>query len=138
MPGGYGGDDIYYCEALPNGKWGAPVNAGNIINTEGKEVFPYIDKDGTLYFASDNPSGMGGLDLYYAKGSKNKWSKPVNLGYPINSSKDDFSIFITDPGKSGYFSSNRDGGNGDDDIYSFSLITKQETYSFCKDIRIVN
>ena len=53
----------------------SPVNAGNIINTDGKEVFPYIDKEGTLYFASDNPSGMGGLDLYKSKGSKNKWSK---------------------------------------------------------------
>ncbi len=126
MPGGFGGDDIYYCEALPNGKWGAPVNAGNVINTEGKEVFPYVDKDGTFYFASDNPSGMGGLDIYYAKGSKNKWSKPVNLGYPINSSKDDFSILMTDPGKSGYFSSNRDGGNGADDIYNFSLIQNKK------------
>jgi len=121
MPGGYGGDDIYYCEAQKDGKWSAPVNAGNTINTEGKEVFPYIDKAGTLYFASDNPKGMGGLDLYYSTGSKNKWSKPINLGYPINSSKDDFSICVTEPGKSGYFSSNRDGGVGADDIYGFSL-----------------
>ena len=118
-----------YCEALPDGNWSAPVNAGNTINTEGKEVFPYIDKEGTLYFASDNPNGMGGLDLYYAKGSKNKWSKPVNLGYPINSSKDDFSIFITDPGKSGYFSSNRDGGRVKM-IFIVSLLFKIKNVSF--------
>ncbi|MGD0710134.1 MAG: OmpA family protein [Bacteroidales bacterium] len=137
MPGGYGGDDIYYCEALPNGKWNAPVNAGNTINTEGKEVFPYIDKEGTLYFASDNPSGMGGLDLYKSKGSKNKWSKPVNLGYPINSSKDDFSIFVTDPGKSGYFSSNRDGGKGEDDIYSFSLIKNKKRILYVRTLELL-
>lgn len=126
MPGGYGGSDIYYCEALPNGKWSAPVNAGNTINSEGKEVFPYVDKNGTLYFASDNPKGMGGLDLYSSTGSKNNWTKPVNLGYPINSSKDDFSILVTEPGKSGYFSSNRDGGSGADDIYRFSLIPNKQ------------
>ena len=130
MPGGYGGDDIYYCESVPDSIWTTPVNAGNTINTEGKEVFPFIDKEGTLYFASDNPSGMGGLDLYYAKGSKNKWSKPVNLGYPINSSKDDFSIFVTEPGKSGYLSSNRDGGKGSDDIYNFSLIPNKKRILF--------
>jgi outer membrane protein OmpA-like peptidoglycan-associated protein len=138
MPGGYGGDDIYYCEALPNGKWNAPVNAGNVINTEWKEVFPYIDKVGTLYFASDNPNGMGGLDLYYAKGSKNKWSKPVNLGYPINSSKDDFSIFVTASGKTGYFSSNRDGGKGEDDIYSFSPIPDKKHVLCVRTLELLN
>jgi outer membrane protein OmpA-like peptidoglycan-associated protein/tetratricopeptide (TPR) repeat protein len=138
MPGGYGGDDIYFCEALPNGKWSPPVNIGNTINTVGKEVFPTIDKDGTLYFASDDPKGMGGLDLYSSKGSKNKWSKPENLGYPINSSKDDFSIMITEPGKSGYFSSNRDGGIGEDDIYSFSLIPNKTRILYGRTLELLS
>jgi outer membrane protein OmpA-like peptidoglycan-associated protein/tetratricopeptide (TPR) repeat protein len=137
MPGGYGGDDIYYCDALPNGKWSAPVNVGNVINTDGKEVFPYIDKDGTLYFASDNPVGFGGLDLYKSTGSRNKWSKPVNLGYPINSSKDDFSIFFTNAGKTGYFSSNRDGGKGDDDIYGLSLIKNKKRILYVKTLELL-
>lgn len=125
MPGGYGSTDIYYCEWV-NGKWSTPVNAGSTINTDSKEVFPYVDNNGILYFASDNIKGMGGLDIYYTKGSKNKWSSPRNMGYPINSSKDDFSILITKQNESGFFSSNRDGGVGEDDIYSYSLIPNRQ------------
>jgi len=119
MPGGFGGSDIYFCEKLPDGKWSAPKNAGSSINTEGKEVFPYVATDGTLYFSSDGLSGMGGLDMFSATGSKDNWTRPENLKYPFNSPKDDFSIIYTGDG-SGYFSSNREGGKGEDDIYSFT------------------
>lgn len=119
MPGGFGGTDIYYCEKNTSGKWGAPQNAGDVINTSGKEVFPFIDKSGVLYFSSDGHSGMGGLDLFKAKGEKKTWSNPENMRAPINSPKDDFSIYITESEMSGYLSSNRDGGQGSDDIYSF-------------------
>jgi len=118
MPGGFGQSDIYYCEKLSDGTWSEPKNAGNSINSDGKEMFPYIASDGTLYFSSMGLSGMGGLDLYYAKGSKDTWTTPENMKYPFNSPKDDFSIYFSEEG-TGYFASNRDGGKGDDDIYSF-------------------
>lgn len=119
MPGGYGETDIYYCLKRYDKSWSAPKNAGPIINTPGKEVFPYMDGEGTLYFSSDGQAGMGGLDIFSAQGSKDKWLIPENLRSPINSSKDDFSIYYTETGKSGYLSSNRDGGKGNDDIYRF-------------------
>lgn len=118
MPGGYGGSDIYFCEKLPDETWSIPKNAGSSINTAGKEVFPYIAPDGTLYFSSDGLAGMGSLDMFSAKGSRDKWSSPENLKYPFNSPKDDFSIIFTGD-KSGYFSSNREGGKGKDDVYGF-------------------
>jgi outer membrane protein OmpA-like peptidoglycan-associated protein len=118
MPGGYGGSDIYFCEKLPDETWSEPKNAGSSINTAGKEVFPYIAPDGTLYFSSDGLSGMGGLDMFSAIGSKDKWSSPENMKYPFNSPKDDFSIIFSGDG-SGYFSSNREGGKGKDDVYGF-------------------
>ena len=120
MPGGYGNSDIYYCVRMPNSKWSEPVNAGPTINTEGKEVFPVLDQNGTLYFSSDGQKGMGGLDIFETQGSKNQWTQPENLKYPINSPKDDFLPYFTNPGISGYLSSNRDGGKGLDDIYYFS------------------
>jgi len=118
MAGGYGGTDIYYCEKFTDGTWSSPKNAGNVINTAGREMFPYVGSDGTLYYSTDGIAGMGGLDLYYSKGSKDSWSAPQNMKYPFNSPKDDFSICFTGTG-TGYLSSNREGGKGEDDIYSF-------------------
>ncbi len=120
MPGGYGNSDIYYSLLQADGKWSSPVNAGATINTEDKEVFPVLDKDGTLYFSSDGHSGMGGLDIFETHGDKNKWSTPENMQYPINSPKDDFLPYFTTSGVRGYLSSNREGGKGEDDIYYFS------------------
>jgi len=119
MPGGYGESDIYYCMKRVDNEWSQPQNAGNIINSPGKEVFPYVDADGTLFFSSDGHPGMGGLDIFSSKGSRDDWSAPENLKSPLNSPKDDFSIYYTETGKAGYFSSNRYGGNGSDDLYSF-------------------
>jgi peptidoglycan-associated lipoprotein len=125
MGGGYGGVDIWSCtyEQKTN-TWGQPRNLGPQINTEGNEVYPSVSDDGKkLYFSSDYHPGLGGLDLFTADVSPDgKFTKPVeNLKYPINSSYDDFAIVFEGKRNRGYFSSNREGGKGDDDIWSFSL-----------------
>jgi len=120
MAGGFGQSDIWYSVRQSNGEWGKPVNAGDHINTEGKEGFPVIDEKGVLYFSSDGLPGMGGLDIFRAMGEKGNWSAPENLRFPMNSPKDDFSPYFIDGGVKGYLSSNRDGGRGEDDIYYFS------------------
>jgi len=119
MPGGEGKTDIWYCERLANNTWGKPVNCGKTINTKEEEAFPQLGGDGVLYYSSKGLPGMGGFDIYSAIGEKAKWSAPVNLKYPANSTSDDFCL-ITRDGLSGYFSSNRQAGKGDDDIYEFS------------------
>jgi outer membrane protein OmpA-like peptidoglycan-associated protein len=126
MPGGFGSTDIYYCEMNDNGNWSKPVNAGSTINTSGKEVFPYMDADGNFFFSSNGQPGMGGLDVFMAKGSKASWETPENMKYPINSPKDDFSICYSETHKSGFLASNRDGGSGSDDIYSFEFNPPKE------------
>lgn len=125
MPGGYGGTDLYVVE-FNNGQWGTPVNMGKELNTEGNEMFPYVDSAGNLYFASDGHEGIGGLDIFYAEMRDGIPYRGVqNVGYPINSEKDDFGL-ITDRGRTtGYFSSNRRKGVSDDDIYSFRRACKQ-------------
>ncbi|WP_205503525.1 OmpA family protein [Rufibacter psychrotolerans] len=126
MPGGYGATDIYYAERQEDGSWGKPVNAGNTINTAGKEMFPAFDQAGTLYFSSDMHPGFGGLDVFKAKGSRSAWTKPENLRAPVNSPKDDFGmVFMRGASNAqvGYLSSNRDSPNGTDDIYSFKLLS---------------
>jgi outer membrane protein OmpA-like peptidoglycan-associated protein len=124
MPGGFGGTDLYVVEHK-NGKWGKPVNLGREINTEGNEMFPYVDADGNLYFSSDGHEGLGGLDVFYTELIDDIPVKGVkNVGAPINSEKDDFG-FITDKDRnSGYFSSNRKRGNSDDNLYSFRKACK--------------
>lgn len=119
MPGGYGGTDIYYVDFI-NGEWGSPINLGPEINTEGNEMFPFIDQYGNMYFASDGLPGLGGLDIFYIELRNGiPQSEAENLGAPINSSKDDFGL-ITDGNRlSGFFSSNRKRGYSDDNIYSF-------------------
>ncbi len=123
MPGGYGGTDIYVCEKQGK-KWGTPKNLGDSINTEGNEMFPHMHKDGTLYYSSTGLFGLGGLDIFMAAPKDSTLSAflpPVNIGSPINSSKDDFAFTISDDKRDGYLSSNRKGGQGDDDIYYFKL-----------------
>jgi outer membrane protein OmpA-like peptidoglycan-associated protein/tetratricopeptide (TPR) repeat protein len=125
MPGGFGGTDIYVVE-YKDGQWSSPVNMGKEINTEGNEMFPFIDENSNLYFSSDGHEGLGGLDLFYAELREGIAFKGVqNMGYPINSEKDDFGLITTKNRTSGYFSSNRKRGVSDDNIYSFRRTCKQ-------------
>lgn len=119
MPGGYGGTDVYVVE-YNGGQWSTPVNLGKEINTEGNEMFPFIDGNGNLYFASDGHEGLGGLDIFYAELKDGIAYKGVqNLGAPVNSEKDDFGLITDKDRGTGYFSSNRVKGVSDDNIYSF-------------------
>jgi hypothetical protein len=130
--GGYGGFDIYKSVKLPNGEWGEAINLGPEINTEYDEYFPNISYDGmTLYFSSEGHESMGGFDIFSAQFdySKNSWSKPKNIGYPINSTDDDFHISFTKDKKRGYITALREDGIGDLDIYcvTFHDIEENQT-----------
>lgn len=121
MPGGYGGTDLYYSVRSGSGQWTRPVNLGKQINTEGNEMFPFLGKDNVLSFASTGHPGLGGLDVFEVELKEMKPVSPVrNLGIPINSPYDDFSLIKDAEGKTGFVSSNR---RGNDDIYRFSRAT---------------
>lgn len=124
MPNGLGETDIYEVKILENEKFGQPVNMGRAINTEGREMFPFISNDSTLYFSSDGHLGLGALDVFKSQFKKGVYTKAENIGEPINSPLDDFYFVLNDDNKSGFFSSNRKGGKGDDDIYSFFVDRK--------------
>lgn len=120
MPGGYGGTDLYVVE-YRNGKWGSPINLGKEINTQGNEMFPFIDANNNLYFASDGHAGLGGLDIFFVEMREERpFGEIENLGFPINSDKDDFGLITNGERSSGYFSSNRKRGFSDDNIYGFN------------------
>ncbi len=119
MTGGLGGTDIYSCE-WQNGQWGQPVNLGESVNSLGDEMFPSINGN-KLYFASNGFAGLGGLDLFSSALTDGKWSKAENLGMPVNSSFDDFALVLDTKGTKGFFSSNRPGGLGSDDIYACKI-----------------
>jgi outer membrane protein OmpA-like peptidoglycan-associated protein/tetratricopeptide (TPR) repeat protein len=121
--GGFGGIDIYVSHLLANGRWSEPENLGATINTPGDDQCPFIHADNqTLYFTTNGWQGYGGNDLFVArKGFSGNWSKPVNLGYPINTIDDEGTIFITSDGKTAYYASDRNDTRGGLDIYSFEL-----------------
>jgi len=121
MPGGFGGTDIWMCKS-EGGSWGKPVNLGPEVNTRENESFPTILDNGTLYFSSEGHAGYGALDIFKTEKVNNSWTTPVNLKQPINSSYDDFAIAFAPGSKIGFFSSNRSGGVGSDDIYAFRNI----------------
>ncbi len=116
MPWGYGGTDLYMV-TQQNGQWSKPENLGKVINSAGNEMFPFLLNDSVLYFASNGMIGIGGLDIYRSELTENGWSIPENLGFPINSPRDDFGFICSREELSGYFSSNR--SQGKDNIFSF-------------------
>lgn len=121
MPGGVGGKDIWFARRrAPGDAFGPPQNLGQPINTPGDEMFPYVHEDGSLYFSSDGHPGMGGLDIFHSEPAPQGWSKPENMGAPVNSPMDDFGMLFKPGLNQGFFSSNRRGSRGYD-IHSFYL-----------------
>ena len=131
IPGGYGGKDIWIAKRTKKTKpFGKPKNLGTAINTSAEEMFPYLRADDFLYFASNGHIGMGGLDIFFSRKEGGKWTKPVNMQFPMNSAADDFGIcFNLDKSQlqkkhvdeMGFFTTNRKGGKGGDDIWEFTL-----------------
>lgn len=133
MPGGFGGVDIYRSKRNEDGTWNEPVNLGDRINTEGNESFPFIhESEKMMFFASNGKVGLGGLDVFVAQLTNETVGKVENLGAPINTNRDDFGFILGANEQGGFFSSNREEGVGDDDIYSFRLL---EPFVFGKTIK---
>jgi outer membrane protein OmpA-like peptidoglycan-associated protein len=127
--GGFGGRDLYFCNRLPSGEWGLAQNAGNVLNTPKEEDAPFIHPDGQkLYFSSKGHNTMGGFDIFVSTlDSTGKWGVPQNLGYPINTSDDDIFYAPTANGKGAYYSSFREGGFGEKDIYLITIPEQKES-----------
>lgn len=131
-PGGKGGLDIWMAKKLPNGQWGKPQNLGEVINTQWDEDFPYISKDGnTLYFASQGHFNMGGYDIFKSEWNEETqtWSKPENLGYPINTPDDNMTICFSANGRYAYIAAFMPDSKGDLDIYRVTFLDKDENLS---------
>jgi outer membrane protein OmpA-like peptidoglycan-associated protein len=120
MPGAIGATDIFVVDILADDSYSNPKNLGPTINTSGREMFPYVTEN-KLYFSSDGHLGLGGLDVFESSFSEG-YTMPENLGRPLNSQLDDFAFIVNEKTQKGYVSSNRKGGKGDDDIYSFQRI----------------
>ncbi|MDQ3048487.1 MAG: hypothetical protein M3R27_13145, partial [Bacteroidota bacterium] len=117
--GGTGARDIYVCKQMPDGSWGKAENLGPVINTQYNEDSPFIHPDGiTLFFSSEGHSSIGGYDIMYSVFKEGNWTEPVNLGYPINTPEDERFYVLTADGEHGYFSSDRKGGFGQQDLYT--------------------
>jgi len=125
MPGSKGQSDLFRVKINEDGSYGTPENLGPEINTEGRETFPFISNDNELYFASDGRPGLGGLDVFVARIEVDQSFYGIqNVGEPINSNQDDFAFFINSKSRNGFFTSNREGGKGYDDIYRFVEMKK--------------
>ncbi|MFY9309448.1 MAG: OmpA family protein [Bacteroidia bacterium] len=134
--GGMGDADIWYSTLNEDGSWGTPINIGRKINTSGREESVCIHPDGkTLYFSSNGHIGMGKLDIYVVrKDAAGEWGTPVNLGYPINTYRNENSLLVNGAGNIAYFASSRDGGMGGLDLYQFELPkeVRPETITYVK------
>lgn len=131
MPGGKGGVDIYRSKWV-DGSWSIPENMSS-INTSGDEMFPYFHESGAFFFSSDGYAGYGGLDVFVGLYKDDDVRQARNVGAPFNSSGDDFSVWMNKDAKSGMFSSNRSGGKGNDDLYTFAM---DKPFSFARTIHI--
>lgn len=122
MPGGFGKADIYSISQNEKGDWGMPKNLGNSINTEGDDMFPFVSENHQkLYFSSEGHFGLGGLDIFSSSKNGLVYSDVINLGSPVNSSNNDYGFILNSKTGSGFFSSDRMGGKGGDDIYAVSV-----------------
>lgn len=120
-PGGFGGRDIYISKRQPDGKWGKAENLGPTINTPYNDDAPFIHPDGiTLFFSSEGHNSMGGYDLFYTSNHDKSWGSPINFGYPVNTTFDERFYVLTADGATGYYSSDRKGSVGRQDIYAVS------------------
>ncbi len=123
MPGGFGKSDIYKTVRSANGDWGKAENLGDKINTEGDEMFPFYEENNqVLFFSSNGRFGLGGLDIFMCALNGSKFGQVSNAGFPFNTQYDDFATIVDSKMSKGYFSSNRTGGSGDDDIYSVEIL----------------
>ena len=111
-PGGRGGTDIWYCENLGNNKWGVPSNMGEKVNTGGNEMYPFVSGDSVLYFSSNAHPGLGGYDNFYCRLTPSGPSAVINLGYPLNTRFDDRNLILLKDDSTGFFVSDRTGGQG--------------------------
>ena len=150
MPGTKGQSDLFKVAINSDGSFGTPENLGATINTEGRETFPFVSDENELYFATDGHPGLGGLDIYVSKIEKNNtFGEAQNVGAPINGPQDDFAFMIDSKSRNGFFSSNREGGKGYDDIYKFTetrklsceqelvgIITDQENGVALSDVKV--
>jgi outer membrane protein OmpA-like peptidoglycan-associated protein/tetratricopeptide (TPR) repeat protein len=139
MPGTLGESDLFKVAINNDGSYGKPENLGNKINTEGRETFPFISNDNELYYATDGHPGLGGLDIFVATiANDGTISESQNVGEPVNGKSDDFAFFIDSKSRKGYFTSNREGGKGYDDIYKLTetkkLICEQELEGVITDL----
>lgn len=123
MPGGFGGADIYRSTKDQYGTWSKPENLGDKVNTESDELFPFFEENTQiLLFSSNGRFGLGGLDIFISEMSGKNKGRVYNAGSPLNTSFDDFAIIADSTMSKGYFSSNRIGGSGSDDIYSIDFL----------------
>lgn len=142
MPNGYGGKDLWLVKKVKRNQWSNPINLGPAINTPGDEMFPFLHKDGALYFSSNGHIGMGGLDIFKLLPDENGAysSDAINLKSPVNSSGDDFGMIVKNTDV-GFLTSNRSGGKGGDDIYEFVLKKLQISFkgvvTHSKDLHII-
>ena len=134
VPGGFGGADIYRILKDGNGAWGNPENLGDKVNTEGDEMFPFFENNSsTLFFASNGRFGLGGLDVFICEIQGSGVGRVYNAGAPLNTQFDDFAVIVNDKMSKGYFSSNRSGGSGSEDIYAIDLLNTIEIKGIAKD-----
>ena len=139
MPGTLGQSDLFKVKLNEDGTFGTPENLGNTINTEGRETFPFVTDENELYFATDGYPGLGGLDVFVSKiNADGSFDEVQNVGDGVNSPKDDFAYLIDTKTRRGFFTSNREGGQGYDDIYKFletrKLKCEQELYGIVTDL----